>query len=570
MDLETGEDVFEIYLYDLSGEIGIDIDGSAIIELELLHLFIDGLVTISVAQISCSFTLSTEDKSGSLLLNVIDGSRSFAVDVDIDVVDLFNVTLQGSVDVDVTGGSSGYIEIAWNESGITGVDADFGSSVVRYINVTDLVFSYHDVSTSISLSVDTFQVEGSGSVVLVVDPGALFKFDFESNVDLLIEDLAFEWKNALGTGMNVTIMIDQVVGSGEFEFLFIVDDVRIVCNITVDGFDIYGVYVELGEYSGTVPSIESGTMLTLVLFVDVDVDVDVGDDYVNLVIGGEMHMEVYTSFTLNDINGGLSGIFDFTTPSDIVYINITTNNSQLETISIEGAAEFTIADLHFWLGPNVDIGVSRIVGSLDLNSNGKVGTLSILVDDSFTDVDIDIQLKSNNENITLEGNLNIDVTGASNGYLSLTWDLTGDRPEISFGGGELSGSKVIDVLITDLTFIMGNLTITANEISFNKTVTIWWDETSLYFESDSSIEAHNIHILIEGETEIEIMISSDFILEGYVLFEFEASGGHYKLCVYTPSLSMSGNRYFRFGEFEYSSSLSITISGYWCFHLYLL
>jgi len=132
-------------------------------------------------------------------------------------------------------------------------------------------------------------------------------------------------------------------------------------------------------------------------------------------------MDVDVSFNINGNDGGLSGMFYFSSPDDTVYINWTVNESGvIGNFSVEGSSEFSVEDFVFWFGDMISVSVERFVGSFDLSSGGSVGMLVLVVDDSFVDVDVYVELDlGDGENLTLSGVLDVVIDGEADGTLWL-------------------------------------------------------------------------------------------------------------------------------------------------------
>ncbi|MCD6154344.1 MAG: hypothetical protein J7J22_00940, partial [Candidatus Verstraetearchaeota archaeon] len=184
----------------------------------------------------------------------------------------------------------------------------------------------------------------------------------------------------------------------------------------------------------------------------------------SIAIGGELYMDVNVDFNINGTDGSLSGIFEFSSPDDTVYINWTLDeNGTITNFSIEGTGYFSISNFSFCFGSYIDLYIEKVIGSFELTNSGREGSISLLINDSLVDVDIYVNL-ANLGNITLEGNLSIDIEGSANGTVWVSWNLAGNDTNISFGG-DLFGYGTINASIEDLLFSSDNISISADEIS---------------------------------------------------------------------------------------------------------
>jgi len=99
----------------------------------------------------------------------------------------------------------------------------------------------------------------------------------------------------------------------------------------------------------------------------------------------------------------------------------------------------------------------------------------------------------------------------------------------------------MEVSITDFNFTMNNFSFTADEIYFNRAVDISWNETDLYLESETIIQASNIHFVLNGDLDI-IITSGNIEIDGSLLFQF-------RLYIFTTGLSLNGQIHVYFGDY---------------------
>jgi|GEM_PF-1974241 len=201
------------------------------------------------------------------------------------------------------------------------------------------------------------------------------------------------------------------------------------------------------------------------------------ENNVSIRIGGKpvIHLRDF-HFEINKIKGLINGNYTFNTGNNsYLWINWT-KGKLLETLSFEGNVNYSIEQFRFVYGDNVSIKISRVITGAFKFREGRSGNFSLAVDKTFADVDIKINLGAPT-NLTLIGNLNVDVSNNCNGTLWIDWDLTGDKPNVSFGG-DLSRDGTFDFKLTDFKFkrdkfipaidkYLDYLNISADEISIN-------------------------------------------------------------------------------------------------------
>ena len=498
--LENVGDVFEINLSNLNlsdpANISWVINGSAAVSITDLHLWIEDILDISIVELSGSFTLNTVGKRGELLLNIVDGVGVFDLDTTLNIVDLFSVTLQGSIDAYVEGEASGFIEVAWNESGITSFGGDFGADLEGYVDVTGLTFKLVNVlgtGANVTIMADQLLISGSGDIAfgegyisanasidsllfdnvvvnsslgnlsisgslnlsgegevhLLFIQNTMFNLSVDAGAVLDISDLAIEWKNVLGSGANVTVMVDQVVGCGMVEFLFVVDDVNVTCNVTLFGLDIYGLYLAFNDLSAYVPSITADGVFSFML--SADVYIEKGDDYVYIAIGGgsSAHIVVDADFNWNGTAGGIEGTFVLENVGDVFEIYLYNLSSDIG-IAINGSAVVKLSDFHVWIEDILDISIAELSGSFTLNTIAGSGELSLYVEDGagMFDIDIDDINITNLFDITLQGSIDVFLEAGASGSINISWDESGIISADGDFGAYVNGS----INITDLYF----------------------------------------------------------------------------------------------------------------------
>jgi len=287
---------------------------------------------------------------------------------------------------------------------------------------------------------------------------------------------------------------------------------------------------------------------------------------VSIAIGGlnEIHIDHF-QFEINGVIGELNGHFLFDTDDSYVYINFSKND--LTTLSLDGNAEFSIENFHFAYRDNINIEISKVITGGFNFAQGKSGIFYLVVDDTFTDIDIDIHLNHEFSNFTLSGNIDIDIDSALDGSLWIEWNLNGDIKDVSIDG-DLLGYNHMEVSITDFNFTMNNFSFTADEIYFNRAVDLWWNSTDLSLESETAITASNIEFKLNSDLSI-ILASGTIEIDGNILFQFRVYSDHFRLLISTTGLTLYGTIHVIFGEYYGSLNLFFKIVGEMWIEVYL-
>ncbi len=285
---------------------------------------------------------------------------------------------------------------------------------------------------------------------------------------------------------------------------------------------------------------------------------------VSIAIGGsnEIHINNF-EFEINGVTGAINGDFIFDTQDSYVFINWT--KGDLSNFSVDGNAEFSIENFAFSYGENISIVVSRVItGGLHC-SEGRKGNFTLVVDDTFVDVDIDVHFNNIYSNFTLSGNIDIDIDSVTDGTLVINWDLEAETKDISIDGDLLHTSNM-EVSITDFMLQFNNFTLNAGLLYFNRTVFVSWNETSLTMESGSTIQAEDIYFSLNGDSQL-ITIDATVEIDGYVTFEFKPWNDGFMFCISTTSFRVNGWIYIEFGEYYGSAHIFWKIVGWFCIGL---
>ncbi len=297
-----------------------------------------------------------------------------------------------------------------------------------------------------------------------------------------------------------------------------------------------------------------------------DVEITADGNDISVKIGGYIDINVDNLvFEINGVSGMLNGHFFFESTDSYVYINFTKND--ISSLSVDGSAEFSIENFKFAYGDGINIEISKVITGGFNCEQGKSGSFHITVDDTFTDIDINLHLNHEFSNFTLVGNLDVDISSSLDGSLWIEWDLNGDIKNVNIDG-DLFGYNYMEVSITDFNFTMNNFSFTADEIYFNRAVDISWNETDLYLESETIIQASNIHFVLNGDLDI-IITSGNIEIDGSLLFQFRMYDDHFRLYIFTTGLSLNGQIHVYFGDYYGYCTIFFTIVGEIWIEVYL-
>lgn len=246
---------------------------------------------------------------------------------------------------------------------------------------------------------------------------------------------------------------------------------------------------------------------------------------VSIAIGGsnEVHLNNFQT-NINGVIGEINGHFIFDTNDSYVYINFT--KGDLGNFSVEGSADFTVDNFRFKYGDNITIEISKVITGGIRWRKGRSGNLTIHVDDTFTDVDIDVHFDIDEyTNFSVAGNFDIDIDGQMDGTIWFDWDFNeGISAKNLTIGGDLLGYQNVNINITDFEIQTNNFYLYVEKVFFNKTIDILVNETGLHIESESAFELGDIQVEFEfegsGEWEIFSINNAEFIMDGSISFTF--------------------------------------------------
>ena len=286
---------------------------------------------------------------------------------------------------------------------------------------------------------------------------------------------------------------------------------------------------------------------------------------ISISIGGsnEIHLDTF-QFEINNTYGEINGQFLFNTDNSYVYINWT--KGDLTSLSVDGSAEFSINNFRLIYGENISIEVSKVITGGIHCAEDRTGNFSISVDDTYKDIDISLHLNQKNTNFTLSGDIDIDITGVTNGILWINWNLNNNTKNVSIDGN-LFRDHNMEISITDFVFIMNNFTFTADSIYFDRKVYLNWNETGLHLESETTIETGDIFFSFNAGSNSISTANAEIIIEGSVSFEFKPWNDGYMFCIESPGFTLDGWLYINYNEYSAEISIWWKIIGKFCFGL---
>jgi len=216
-------------------------------------------------------------------------------------------------------------------------------------------------------------------------------------------------------------------------------------------------------------------------------------------IGGFNKIEIDDLyFNINGIAAYLNGNFSLEVGENN-WVCIVINSSSEIPLSINGSCEFLIDEFIFRFGDNVRIDVSYLTGEFEFRK-GRSGNVSIGINESSTDVNIEIDIDYGSTEVTLQGEFDVIISGEAYGKLWFDWDLTGVKPIVDFGG-DLYREGTFSIGVVDLLFNITSVNITADEILFvgsGGDMTVNGEEICFSSEINTAI-IENLAIYIDSE-----------------------------------------------------------------------
>jgi len=228
-----------------------------------------------------------------------------------------------------------------------------------------------------------------------------------------------------------------------------------------------------------------------------------------LKISGYININVDNfQFTVNGVSGLLNGYFHFESTTD--YVEVTIDPDGSEIIAVDGSGEFNIQNFMLQYGNSINVQIGDVVGSFEFNA-GRSGRFDIDIDETFTDVDIFIDVDFGNDNFYIDGTFDVDITGETDGYLWIEWDLNSLTDAYIDFGGDLTREGSFTFEITDFELLFDGLHITADQlilITSGGELTVTEDsiEYSTHLEfalfANVIIDFENDKIEIQGKVDI--------------------------------------------------------------------
>lgn len=163
ISFDTGDGEFNISWKTINGNISYDMNGTGVVSLSGFNLWVKDKFDVNISQLVGSFKINTFEKTGEILLFIENGRASFFVGTKINITNLFNFSLKGSILIDLHSEMNGSVLIAWNESGITHFGVRAEGLLSCKVDITDLYFHFENESTGISISADNILFIGGFS-----------------------------------------------------------------------------------------------------------------------------------------------------------------------------------------------------------------------------------------------------------------------------------------------------------------------------------------------------------------------------------------------------------------------
>jgi len=515
--LKTTSDVFNISWDTVDGNKTYYFDGSGVVGLYDFHFWMKDKIDVSIPEISGIFELNTHEQSGELVLYIDDSSAMLKVDIEeINVTDLFDITLKGVISLDASCTASGTIGIGWNETGKWFFDTDFNLNCEGTFEVTNFLLSYKE--SLVNISIGELLITG----------------DLDVNIGLINNTL----KITADAGMTNIVLSDASISTGIHMYPSSFMGVSTDIDITFNGSG----YVEITYINDTVlvdaavydsSDIRINTFWFLVpgMFIEINLE--------NLYIGGPTTI-IFNVNTSQDVPLSVQLTTDMEITADTIYLGYTSylqifirdfvgdsSNGYIAVgfnkINGKPMIELNQSSLHIGVFDLVLIGTSvatltniAIEGSaylevfLDLDAFAWVYLKGIIIDDttiSLEDLDISVILEPGKLDLILENNL-----------------LNYDDNLYVYVFGYSSGWITIRINGTDLLKIMG-------------IVDVWFD---MYFSNDGTISAVLDAKEVTGVILIKDAIRAAGELNGLVKFSVNIDQTDDTITISDLSLNITG------------------------------
>jgi len=528
IQLQNSNDNFTIYIGNLSGNVTLDIDGSAVVDIENFHLWYGDIIDVKIKSLSGGFSINTTKSEGRINLDVNDMQLKVNIDTSISIENE-NVTLRGEIDIDVQGGAEGNLSICWNEDGLKSIDANCDASVSMKTIVKNLYFQIGNLS----VGADLLEIEGNGSLEITkshLDAEGHLKtlkienmhvstnlentsisgnISFQSNgyVHLQmtrfeqyrflltadggveIEDIIFRLLSNYG---NATFSVRRIVVStdGYVNFSYIQNELSTICWVNFSQVSIEDIFVSLGNFSGYSPGGSGSGTIKIVL--SADLCIEKGDDWFKITLSDKSSgtIDINENFEVNGTFGGIRGLITFKNPDDkfVIYVK---NLSGNVTADIDGSAVASIEDFHFWYGNIIDIDIPNLSFAFSLSTTQKEGSITIV---GTTSVDVNANLSINRKNFTVQGHFSIE--GSLEGNVTISWNESG----ITYIGGDVNGQTDIHLQMKNLVINYGNFSLSCDTLQINNSINLQIEvkdgSLHLYITSSGDITVYNLNIKV--------------------------------------------------------------------------
>jgi len=388
IDMEPSNDTIVINVSGIPDDLAIEIDGSlSVLKVRTFKLYLEDTINISIADFTAGggFGLNVVGGNGSLCINITEGKRIVELGyVHIDIIDLFNMTIQGSVNVSMNASASGVLEVTWNESGnITGflVDAD----AYIEVNVTNFYFDYENYNTSanLTLTVDQFLMNGGGDLVIGEDyisfTSKKHSQQQQNDTDcFVLKNFSLNATDILSEGTGIIAKVEFLSMSGDL-YINHTGNITIEASADIAGSDIYiSTYLDFmemhlsvdieslaisGEGGGTITIVDKNISFITGSITDTTIVVKAAS--LDLLYPGALLL-----LTLEDLNISFKeGITTITIDLENFAINV----------ELTGNAHVTINTLWIYLfGIEVRLHAVEITGSTTISINLENGMLATI------------------------------------------------------------------------------------------------------------------------------------------------------------------------------------------------
>ncbi|RLF57656.1 MAG: hypothetical protein DRN25_06185, partial [Thermoplasmata archaeon] len=544
IQLQNGDDNFTIYIGNLSGNVTVDIDGSAVASIENFHFWYEDIIDIKIESLSGEFSINTTKGEGCIDLDLSDAQLKVNVDTSISIENE-NVNLRGEIDINIQGGTEGTLSICWDEEGLKSIDGNCDASASMDIIVRNLYFQIGNLSAGadlleiegnggIEISKSHLDVEGylqtlkienmyistnlentsisgnisfqsNGYVHLQMTKSEQQRFLLTADGGVEITDLIFKSFSNYG---NATFSVGRIAIStdGYVDFSYVQNELSVICWINFSQVSIEDIFVSFGNLSGYSPGGSGSGTIKIVL--SSNLHIEKGDDWFRIILGEESSgtIDINENFEINGAFGGISGLITFKNPDGkfVVYVK---NLSGNVVADIDGSAVASIENFHFWYENVIDIEIPDLSVAFSLSTTKKEGSITIV---GATSVDLNANLSINRKNFTIQGSFS--VQGSLEGNITISWDESG----ITYIGGDVNGQTDIHLQIENLLLNYGKFSLSCDILYVDGSIDMMLesDGSNLHFyvKPSGEITVHNLHVKFEsyeGSYAVFLTITTD-------------------------------------------------------------